>query len=269
MSGLRIGRVVDVHPEDNSVDLVMTDDGSRYIAVQVLAIGASGNTGLVDLPTPAGKSNKWSLSERTDRDVLAVTSMLRGGDEPVVLGFLFPQVNGVLFAEANRYIHRHASDVYTTITGAADLEMAHPSGSFIRMAANPDHEDLTGRDFDGKWAIENNTGTAPYLCVTVKSAGAQKAKLVIAPNGDVTLTHTGKLVVNTSGTAEVTASGAAKVTAPSVTLDTPATTCTGNLTVQGNAAFAGGSVTHGGVNIGKTHTHGGVDTGSGTSGPPS
>lgn len=53
-----------------------------------------------------------------------------------------------------------------------------------------------------------------------------------------------------------------------VTLDTPDTHCTGNLTVDGNAAFNGGSVTHGGTNIGKSHTHGGVQTGSGTTGAP-
>lgn len=52
------------------------------------------------------------------------------------------------------------------------------------------------------------------------------------------------------------------------TVDSPETTITGNLTVQGNASFTGSSVTHGGVNIGKTHRHLGVTTGGGTSGVP-
>lgn len=54
-----------------------------------------------------------------------------------------------------------------------------------------------------------------------------------------------------------------------VTLDTPETELTGNLTVGGNATFNGGSVTHGGVNIGKTHKHGGVASGGAQTGNPS
>lgn len=67
----------------------------------------------------------------------------------------------------------------------------------------------------------------------------------------------------------------------SVTIDTPDTTCTGNLTVAksltmgggggtanftGNVAFQGGSITHEGKNIGATHTHTGVQTGGGSTG---
>ena len=60
----------------------------------------------------------------------------------------------------------------------------------------------------------------------------------------------------------------------SVTLNTPETnlsgnlTVTGNATVGGNATFNGGSVTHGGVNIGKTHKHGGVMSGPALTGVP-
>jgi hypothetical protein len=50
----------------------------------------------------------------------------------------------------------------------------------------------------------------------------------------------------------------------SATIDSPETTVTHNLTVGGNLAVNGGSVTHGGVNIGKTHVHGGVSSGSAT-----
>ena len=61
----------------------------------------------------------------------------------------------------------------------------------------------------------------------------------------------------------------ATVSADSVTLDAPETSCTGNLTVDGNAKFNGDTVEHSGTNIGKDHTHSGVQTGSGTTGPPS
>lgn len=69
----------------------------------------------------------------------------------------------------------------------------------------------------------------------------------------------------------------------SVTLDTPDTFCTGNLTVaksfqmgqeggsatmKGNVAIEGGSLTHNGKNVGSTHSHSGVTPGGGNTGAP-
>lgn len=68
----------------------------------------------------------------------------------------------------------------------------------------------------------------------------------------------------------------------SVTVDTPETICTGNLTVQkqltylggmsgsggSGAAFEGGSITHNGKRIDDGHTHGDVQPGNGTTSPP-
>lgn len=69
----------------------------------------------------------------------------------------------------------------------------------------------------------------------------------------------------------------------SVTIDTPETTCTGNLTVKksftmgqeggsatmkGNVAIEGGSLTHNGKNVGSTHTHGGVQSGGSNTAAP-
>lgn len=51
-----------------------------------------------------------------------------------------------------------------------------------------------------------------------------------------------------------------------VTVDAPETTITGNLTVLGSVTISGDGVTHGGVNIGKTHKHGDVAAGAAVSG---
>lgn len=82
-------------------------------------------------------------------------------------------------------------------------------------------------------------------------------------------------IINTE-TAEINAT-------TSVTLDTPDTICTGNLTVAksfqmgseggtakmvGNVEIEGGSLTHNGKNIGSTHQHGGVQTGGGNTQAP-
>jgi len=53
-----------------------------------------------------------------------------------------------------------------------------------------------------------------------------------------------------------------------VTIDCANTTFSGNLKVQGNVSVAGGSLTHGGINIGKDHKHGGVLGGPGMTTPP-
>lgn len=281
---LRLARVVRVHPEDNSVDLVMVDDGSRYVAVQVMAIGATTNTGLVDLPEPVATADAWGVVERTSRDATAVVDMLASTGVPIVVGFLFGQVNGMLFKEKNLRVARHASDVYSTINDAGDIELAHPSGTFVRIATSPGHVDRTGTDFDKRWSIDKNTSSAPNLCITVKNAGSQVAKVLIEPNGNVTVDHIGDLlfhtegdalvhvegntVVHGEGTVEVDADGGATVVAPTVQITSPSTTCSGDLTVNGSLAVGGASVTHQGTSIGKTHKHSGVTTGLGNTGNP-
>ncbi|MEN6664682.1 MAG: hypothetical protein ABFD85_11890 [Phycisphaerae bacterium] len=74
------------------------------------------------------------------------------------------------------------------------------------------------------------------------------------------------------------------VQAPQATVDSPETTCTGNLTVKGgltvegaggkaskvNGGFAveGGSLTHDGKNVGSNHKHGGVSRGGSNTDDP-
>ncbi|QOE32743.1 baseplate spike protein [Achromobacter phage Mano] len=94
-----------------------------------------------------------------------------------------------------------------------------------------------------------------------------------------------------SGSVLIICNTATVQAAESVTIDTPETTCTGNLTVQkkltylggmagsnntgGKAAtitgginFQGGELTHDGKNVGSTHTHSGVQPGGGNTGAP-
>lgn len=245
----------------------MADDGSRLTGVQVLAMGASTNTGTVNLPEPTATSNKWDLSARTDRDAMAVVGRM-AGDVWVVLGWLLPQVSQMTF-EAGRYVQRLPSDVYTTVDGAGNAEWYHPSGVWFRVGTSPDHENLAGANFDGNWALTKNTGKSLHVRLHTPHADVH-----ITPAGDVTVTHAGNLTVTTSGTAHVTVTGAATVTAPTVTLETPTTHCTGDLVVDGltttgaltstgaagNVSITGnitstGSVHNNGVNIGSTHVH--------------
>jgi hypothetical protein len=239
-NSIRWGRVAAVHPEDYSVDLVMVDNGEQMVGVQVLTPHASTNTGSAQLPNPAlpASGNKWDLTQQTDRDVTA--AVLTFGNSSVVIGFRFPQICQMLFADLDRVVNRTPSDVYTTTDGAGNFEFAHPSGTYFRVGTSPAHEDLTGRDFDKQWAIKKNTGAAVHAHLQVANAGAVMATFDIDPSGNVTLTHNGNLSVNTTGAANVTVTGAATIKSPSVTIDSPMTHVTGAMTVDGALTFKGG-----------------------------
>lgn len=270
--GLRLAKVAAVYPDGHSVDVVFYDDGSRAANVQVLSGSASTSTGFHDLPSPhlAPDGDPWSPQESKTRDMIAVIGFVRG--MPVVFGFLFPQVNQMLFSDQNRMVYRHASGVYFTISASGDTEICHPSGAFARFGASPGHEDLSGRDFDGKWNIP---ASAP-VSIRVEQAGGV-ASLTIDPAGNVVLDHDGSLTTTTGGTATVTSAGALVINAPSVTINAPSVTINGQLT-QGTGSNGGGCTLLGPVNVtndvvagGKSlihHLHGGVTAGGANTGQP-
>lgn len=282
------GTVVCAYPEGNSVDVLLDDDGSRLSNVQVLTPTGSSSTGMIDLPDVGGPTgdDRWNLSASRDRYVKAMVGFCRG--VPFVAGFLLPQVNQITFAQKNRRIMRHASDVYTSVDDAGNFELYHPSGTYLRIGESAGHEDLTGADFDKKWAIARNTGKAVHVKLRVSNAGVDKASLAIDPSGNVALQCDGNLVADAAGNASVVVGGTTTVnstgnvsiTAPQTTVNGPLTV-TGLLTYQGGLAGSGGSgssisgdvtVTSGNVvadGVGlKTHHHTGVQTGGGNTGGP-
>lgn len=267
----------------------MVADGARLVGVQVLSGSASSSTGLADLTEPgvANPDDKWDRSTASDRDVIAVVGYLRGRN-PVVTGFLFPQVSQVLFARPNFHVNRHPSDWYQTVDDKANVEWSHPSGTFLRFAEDPEHEDLTGLDFDKEWAIARNTGRAPWVSLMLKNAGVEKARLRISPAGAVTLTHVGPATItsggnvswNVAGTFSLTATGAVSISSSGGNVSLSANNQlgftaaslagligggTGSASMQGNFAFTG-TLTSNGKSISDSHTHTGVTPGGGTSG---
>jgi hypothetical protein len=247
MASLRWGRVAAVHPEDYSVDLVMTDNGQPLAGVQVLSHHASTDSGSASLPNPAmpASGNKWDLTQQTGRDVMAAVATF--GPYAVVIGFRYPQICQMLFADLDRVINRHPSDFYTSTDSSGNFEAYHPSGTYFRVGTSPAHEDLTGKDIDGRWKIAKNTGAAVYAHLQVANAGAVVATFDIDPSGNVTVTHNGNLAINTTGTANVNVTGDATIVAPSVTIQSPMTHVTGSLTVDGALTFKGGMTGSGGT----------------------
>lgn len=189
MSNFEKALVTAVYPEDHAVDVVIMRTNCRLAGVQVLSQSASTNTGMADLAVPNRSTSadlRWDMTQQAGRQLYAVVGWM--GREPFVQGFLFPQVGQMTFADKNRRVMRHASDVYTTIDAYGNSEFYHPSGTYLRVGTSADHEDLTGKDFDGNWAIAENTATAPYVRLRVANAGATALTFDIDPAGNLTVT---------------------------------------------------------------------------------
>ncbi len=286
-SGLRLAKVVRAYPDGHSVDLVMYDDNSPVTNAQVMSGQASSRSGASGLIAPtAPPDGEWGNQDSGDEDVFAIVGYMRG--QPLVLGFLRPQVNQLSFGDKNRITYRFPSDVYVTCDGSGNFELSHPGGAFIRIATNPAHESLTGKDTDKKWKRDRNTGAKTHIHI---EQGGGVASLNIDPDGNIDLKHAGNLATETggnlsakvagnavaevSGTTDITSGGNLSITAPQITLNgntiingslTQGTgsnggtaTMAGPVTVQNDLTAEGVSVAH--------HTHPG-DSG-GTTGQPS
>lgn len=258
---MHFARVVNWNPESNSVDVVLMQDNRRFSGVQILSKKAGGDFGHYGLgvPTETGYDAKTTRK----RDVFCVVAFV--GANPVVMGFLFPQVTQMLFSkEADPRYHemevdRHPSDVFKIIDGDGNFELHHPSGAYIRVAEDPSFEQLEGKDYLEKWKIEKNTDKRVHI--HVEQAGG-KAWVDIDPdgnivvNGPVLLCQTPKMIVE----GDVTVTGHMHVKGDVGT--------EGSLKAEGDIG-AGGDVTSGDGEVSlASHKHTGVQSGpSQTAGP--
>jgi len=239
--GLMLARVMKFHPHDNSCDCQLIYDNSRLTGVPMMTGMVTGSSGRMDWHEPEG--NDWDADGSSTRDVIAIIGHVSGN--PLVLGFLARQVSEMTFNRPNFRVDRHASDVYHTIDGAGNIELSHPSGTYARIATNPAHEDLSGKDYDSSWSIKRNKTANVWLSVVVANASGVKAKINIDPSGNAYLE---------AKTFKVKALDAVEFETYNFDIRSP----------DGHT----GRVRHEGVNIGSTHVHGGVKAGTDKSGAP-
>lgn len=249
MEGLLLGRVVKVHQHDNSLDIQLSYDGSKITGVPLISPTMSSSSGRVDIHHP--ELSDWDTTGSSTRDVHVIVALFNG--QYLAIGFLAQQVSQMMFDRQNFRIDRHASDVYSTIDKKGNIELAHPSGTFIRIATDPGHEDLTGKDFDNLWDVSRNKTEAVWLAVTVAKNGKPTTNLQIDPDGNVTLVNNGDLTINSKG--------GASINAKSVTVNA-------NTKINGSLSINGSAVDHNGTNIGKKHAHKGVKSGPSVSSKP-
>lgn len=274
---MNLARVVAVHPERNKVDLVMLADNRRVPGVRVMSGEASTTSGRVGMPTPSAQAlpDPYDAPGKSKVDVIACVGYYDG--QPVVQGFLFPEVAECLFADQERFLHRTPSDFYHTVDGKGNAEWFHPSGAFIRIATDPAHEDLTAKDFDKKFSPKRNADAKVHI--HIEQAGGVAA-VDIAPDG--------KMVVTTKATALLNADGGATIKAPTILFDAPKSHFTGEVLIDKLLTWIGGmsgsggegataqikgkvsvtdDVVAGGISL-TTHSHSKVKGGTDESGPP-
>lgn len=193
MTGIVVGKVVDVHPEHNSVDVRVMSDRRRLIGVPVVGSGNSGTTGVIDLPVPdlttgRDEDSKWKSGNTDKRDILAVIAFVGGA--PVCLGFIYPPITEMTFEgeEAKeRRLYRHASDYYSTLDKDGNVEVAHPSGTWLAMSERPTKTRLTEKDYDEKWQVKRNLQRAVHGVISWWNGPEKKerARAHLTPGGDL------------------------------------------------------------------------------------
>lgn len=255
---MKKGIVVATHPEDHSVDVVLSD-GRQLTGVQVMTPNGSARSGTFDMPAvPERQGDKWDIRQPNGQDQVAIVEFV--GEVPVVVGFLYPQVSQMTFPDPKMRVVRHQSDVMTSIDGDGNVQLSHPSGTYIRIGETPDAVPMAGANTDKNLAADRNTGRR--VNVRIGLAGGVL---------DLTLSPTGQVTLRTQQGVTVEADADVVVKAPSVTLDTPSATTTGDLLVQGSLAVQGSTSLQGvssrGTNVGNDHRHQ-FSSGPSTGGPP-
>lgn len=257
--------VVATHPEDHSVDLVITSTGQRLIGVQVLSPNGSSRSGTIDLPAVAEMQDKWDITSTTEQDIHAVVGFI--GRMPVVTGFIYPQVSQMTFADPKLRLTRHQSDVYSSIDGDGNIEIRHPSGAYVRMGESPDSVDLASKNADKSFSVDRNTSRRVHL--RVELAG-QVAKLTMTPDGECTLEleksfnlqagenvnikADGNISVEAGGNIDMKAGGSVNSeSGGATTIKATTTTLNSNAAVTGSTAVK--AITSNGKNISDSHFH--------------
>ena len=212
---LHMARVVEIHPESNAVDVEMMADNRRIPAAPVLSGSAGSDFGLADLTVPEFQGYGKGNSEI--RDVYAVIGFI--DNHPVVLGFMFPQIAQCLFEEKGLRIARHGSDVYTTVDASGNVELCHPSGTYLRIGVTPARRNLVQKNYDKNWKVKHNTDKAVHVHLSVASRGQEVASLNIDPAGNISVRNNGSTALHSTGDISIRSDTHIGLSAPRIDLN--------------------------------------------------
>lgn len=218
-NSLRFAKIIKTHAPSHSVDVVYADDGTRACGVQVMTPRASTNSGVVDLPEPSTPDDdEWSpkptnpYGDNDKRDMLAVVAMV--GVTPVVIGYVFPQVNHLAMKEGTHLmIDRHGSDLTVVTEDNANHTVLHPDGSYIHIG-NGTKPNLEGQDYDEVFKIYRNKNVPASIVLYTKHAS-----ITIGSGGDISIYAEGNITMSAGNHIGITAGGTVSVSAETITLN--------------------------------------------------
>lgn len=225
-SVVRLARVTGVSPEGQKLEVIFLDTGDFGRDVQVVSPYAGtdfGFTGGIPEPEVEGHDPNMEENDPTKRHIIAVVACVQGLN--LCLGFVFPQITQMAFTkehDKNRLIERHTSDFYRTVSDRGDMDLKHPSGTYVRVGKGQIPDDLSGRDFDKVWKIKRNTGGA--ATITLHTAGSQ---ITLHPNGLIEIEADGSIVMTAARDITMKAGGTIRAEAPVIYEVTPAHITTG------------------------------------------
>lgn len=189
---IRLAKVTYVHPEGQKLEVMFLDTGDYGRDVQVMSPYAGTDFGFTSgIPSPEQEGHEPNKkTDPNERHIIAVVATLQG--RHICLGFLFPQVTHMAFTreqDKNRLIERHTSDFYRTVNDAADMDMVHPGGAWMRMGLGPFPDILEGRDYDKRWKTKQ--GIPPLITLAsplgVLIAGGKETLVVGAMSASASL----------------------------------------------------------------------------------
>lgn len=252
---LRQGIVVATHPEDYSVDLVMLDDGSRVVGAQILTPNGSARTGMFNMaPVTREGSDKWDITQRTDQDQYAVVGFINSN--PVVVGFLYPQINQINRKSDRTLFFRHHSDLTVKVNEFGEMTVSHPGGFSLKVGtptAPQGQDDGPSDDVE----INRNLETYPNFSITLRGDDPAKPgvafSLSLGPNGELSISSRENVSISTAKEIRATAKNMI-MSADKIRMETPLVEVTGD-------------VVAGGVSL-RGHIHSGVKAGADNSGIP-
>src|SRR4030042_230254 len=224
---LTLGKVYQIYPQANMVDVMMFD-GSILKKVQVMCPVSSSTVGAINMPVPKYKTDMikrdspLAQAKQNESDVIAVIGFL--GESllnPVVLGFLFPELNEILCGrdqkgnkDGTQFLWKHESNVYfrivkgDTLDKPAEIEISHPSGLFVKIGENDDLTEITNwdknvRPFKKVNPVTDKVDPAPYVHLEHPSG----TWLTIEPSGNVNIYVKGDVQKTITGDYQETIQG--------------------------------------------------------------
>lgn len=261
---LRLGRITKVWHESRTADVLMIDGPGAQPLLRVPVLTATPDSW--DIPDVEHSGDSTATGEREMFVAMAPLGINRWG----IVGFLPGAKRPSMFGDGRSMV-RNGAGVYSTTDKTGNMELYHPSGTFVRIGT-PGHESLLGKDLDEQFAIPANTASTPTITIGLAAAGVSTGTITITPDGSITMTTAGAVEIETASTVTVTAgeditvttagalavettagvtvtagedvtvttTGAVTVTAEEVAITAPTMTLTGVVNVVGDLNVTGG-----------------------------